>query len=232
MPRGGSRERSRAVIRLRHIGACFVPSIPSLRLATVVPRTQPLHPTDGRFGRETLDLGRSALLAPILHGHRPLLVIAPPTPDLQVAQREPFPTEAGSTDQRDGPLVAGLDARLHAMEPQVSEGVLEDELEALRACTPARRRARARSSRGRRCGTPRGRSGRGRNSRRSHRRRCGRPPGARRSRGRRPTSSWYARASTEDRTRDDEGHAIRAPVAGTPPRPPRGSGGCAPGGRA
>lgn len=76
-----------------------------------------------------MDLGRLALLATILHGDRPMLVISPPTPDLQVAQREPFPTEAGPTHQRDGPLVAGLDARLNAMQPQVSEGVLEDELE-------------------------------------------------------------------------------------------------------
>jgi hypothetical protein len=76
-----------------------------------------------------LDLRRLALVATILHGDRPMLVISPPTPDLQVAQREPFPTEAGPTHQRDGPLVSGLDARLHAVEPQVSEGVLEDELE-------------------------------------------------------------------------------------------------------
>ena len=76
-----------------------------------------------------MDLRRSARLATILHGDRPMLVIAPPTPDLQVAQREPLPTEAGPTHQRDGPLVARLDARLHAMEPQVSERVLEDELE-------------------------------------------------------------------------------------------------------
>src|SRR5215210_2328250 len=93
------------------------------------PPNPPLHPTDGRFGRGTLDLRRLALLATILHGDRPMLVISPPTPDLQIAQREPFPTEAGPTHQREGPLVAGLDARLHAMEPQVSEGVLEDELE-------------------------------------------------------------------------------------------------------
>lgn len=66
---------------------------------------------------------------PILDGERPLLVIAPATPDLQIAPCEPLLAEARAAYQRDRSCVPGLDARLDPVEVQVAERVTEHELQ-------------------------------------------------------------------------------------------------------
>src|SRR5205085_10045328 len=59
----------------------------------------------------------------------PVLVVTPATADLEVAPAVALLHEPGSTNQPDRTLVAWLDARLHTVQPQLSEGMVQHQLE-------------------------------------------------------------------------------------------------------
>ena len=101
-----------------------------------------------------------AVLIALVDRERVALVVAPLAADQQVARRVALEAEAGAARQRDRGRVAGLDVGLDAVQRERAEGVVEHLLEARRASAPCRRGGRCRSSRGRRTGTSRGRSGR------------------------------------------------------------------------
>jgi hypothetical protein len=67
----------------------------------------------------------------LVGGDRVALVVAPLAADQQVAGREALQAEAATAGQRDRRLVAGLDVRLHAVQAEGAEGVVEDLLERL-----------------------------------------------------------------------------------------------------
>src|ERR1700741_3037912 len=75
--------------------------------------------------------GTRVLLVPVLGQHRPALVVAPPSADLEIARREALAGETGTGRQRDRCLVPGLDVRLDPVQSERLEGDADDEVESL-----------------------------------------------------------------------------------------------------
>src|SRR3954468_17168437 len=66
----------------------------------------------------------------LLGGDRPALVVAPRAADLEISGRKTLAAKAGAGSQRLRSLVTGLDVRLEAVQPHLTERLVNDEVEA------------------------------------------------------------------------------------------------------
>ncbi len=127
------------------------PAVPEPELAAVAARPEPAADAEraraARRGAARPVLGR---LRRLVGGDGVALVVAPLAADQQVARGEALEPEAGRARERDRGGVAGLDVGLQPVQRERPEGVRDRLAPSPRACSPCRRGARARSSRGRR----------------------------------------------------------------------------------